>query len=135
MVLNDKQLLEMLNHELPDKAFEHFAACASCAERLQALQESWDLLGQWTIDVPDVDLTDRILSHVQCIRPIYLWQTQTLIRVAASILIGVGVGGWLGRSGGQPVSDQQVVESMYLDVLTLSSSTGWATPLLEDGQE
>ena len=38
----DKQLLEVLNRESADKALsEHMVACASCAERMQALQESW----------------------------------------------------------------------------------------------
>ena len=88
----DKQLLEMLNRDSVDKALaEHMAACASCAEKMQALQAPWDVLGQWAIDMPDVDLTDRILSQVQGIRPITLWQSQALIRVAASIIIGVGV--------------------------------------------
>jgi hypothetical protein len=134
--LTDKQLLNMLTDSAPDLGVaEHVADCDSCAQRLQALKVPWDVLGQWTLDAPDMDLTDQVLSRVQANRPIYLQQPQALIRIAASILIGVGVGSWLGQSTAQPVSDQQVTEAMYLDVLTLNSSTGWTTPLLEEEQE
>ena len=134
--LTDKQLLNMLSQSALDNALnKHLADCDSCAQKLQALKEPWDMLGQWTLDAPDVDLTDEVLSRVQGNRPIYLQQPQALIRIAASIIIGVGVGSWLAQSVARPVSDQQVAEAMYLDVLTLNSSTGWTTPLLEEGEE
>ena len=103
-------------------------------EQLEA-KEPWDVLGQWTLDAPDMDLTDQVLSRVQANAPIYLKQPRALIRIAASIVIGVGAGSWLGQSTAQSVSDQQVTEAMYLDVLTLNSSTGWTAPLLEEERE
>jgi hypothetical protein len=134
--LTDKQLLRMLNQSTADHAVNgHLAGCNSCAQRLQALKAPWDVLGQWTLDAPDVDLTDQVLSRMKGNRPIYLQQPQAMIRIAASIIIGVGVGSWLGQSVARPVSDQQVAEAMYLDVLTLNSSTGWTAPLLEEGGE
>jgi len=94
--LNDKQLLNMLTNKHTDVALtEHVAVCAACAGRLQALQEPWDVLGQWTVDTPEIDLTERIMDRVQANRPIYLIQPQALIRIAASIIIGVGAGAWL----------------------------------------
>lgn len=132
--LTDKQLLEQLKHDTADQAVaEHLAECEVCAQALQAMKESWHVLGQWTVQTPQLDLTDRIMQ--QTAQPVYLWQTQALIRIAASIVIGVGAGAWLARTGTEPVSDQQVAEVMYLDVLSLNSSTGWTTPLLQDGQE
>ncbi len=134
--LTDKQLLNMLTDSASDPDLtEHAAECDSCAHRLQALKIPWDVLGQWTLDAPEMDLTDQVLSRVRGNRPIYLQQPQALIRIAASIIIGAGVGSWLGRSTAQPVSDQQVTEAMYLDVLTLNSSTGWTSPLLEEEKE
>lgn len=136
--LTDKQLLNMLTDSARDHDLtEHVAQCNSCADRLEALKVSWDVLGQWAIDTPDIDVTDQVLSKAQAqnSRPIMLQQPQALIRVAASIIIGVGAGSWLGRSTAQPVSDQQVTEAMYLDVLTLNSSTGWTSPLLEEEKE
>jgi hypothetical protein len=134
--LTDKQLLNMLTQPAVDNALtEHVAECDSCAQRLQALEVPWHVLGQWTLDAPDIDLTDSVLSRARGNRPIYLQQPQALIRIAASIIIGVGAGSWLGQSTAQPVSDQQVTEAMYLDVLTLNSSTGWTSPLLEEEKE
>lgn len=136
--LTDKQLLNMLTDSASDSGLtEHVAECKSCADRLEALKVPWDVLGQWAIDTPGIDVTDQVLSKAQAQnnRSIMLQQPQALIRVAASIIIGVGAGSWLGRSAAQPVSDQQVTEAMYLDVLTLNSSTGWTSPLLEEEKE
>ena len=134
--LTDKQLLNIMSQSASDDALNaHLADCDSCAHRLQALKDPWDVLGQWTLDTPEIDLTDQIMSRVQADRSIYLKQPQALIRIAASIIIGVGAGSWLGQSMARPVSDEQVAEAMYLDVLTLNSSTGWTAPLLEEGQE
>jgi hypothetical protein len=134
--LTDKQLLTMLTDSASDHALaEHAACCSECASRLQALKDPWDVLGQWTLDTPDIDVTDRVLGKIQGKASVYLGQPRALIRIAASILIGVGVGSWLERSVAQPLSDEQVTEAMYLDVLTLNSSTGLTSPLLEEGQE
>ena len=134
--LTDKQILTMLTESARDDALaEHVSQCETCAGKLQALESSWDMLGQWTVDAPDVDLTDRVLERVRAGAIIKLKQPKALIRVAASVLIEAGAGSWLGRSTAQPISDQQVTEAIYLDVLTLNSSTGLTKPLLEEGQE
>lgn len=134
--LTDKQLLDMLTQASPDPVLaEHVSDCEACAARLQALEVPWEVLGQWAVDTPDIDLTDRILGSVRNSRVIRLQQPQALVRIAASIIIGAGVGSWLGGTTTRPVTDQHVAEAMHLDVLTLSSSTGWTAPLLQDGQE
>jgi hypothetical protein len=134
--LTDKQLLNELTEPALDKTLtEHMANCKLCTAKLQALRDPWDVLDQWTLDTPDIDLTDQVLGKIQGNSTIYLQQPKALIRIAASILIGVGVGAWLERSMAQPVSDEEVTEAMYLDVLTLNSSTGLTAPLLEEGQE
>jgi len=134
--LTDKQLLNELTRPGLDKALtEHMAICKECAAKLQALRSPWDVLGQWTLDTPDIDLTDQVLARAQTNASIYLKQPKALIRIAASVIIGVGAGSWLGQTIAQPVSDEQVTEAMYLDVLTLNSSTGLTSPLLEEGQE
>ena len=134
--LTDKQLLNMLTDSAPDHGLTaHVARCESCADRLKALQDPWEVLGQWTLDTPDIDLTDQVLGKIHGHASIYLRQPRALIRIAASIIIGVGVGSWLERSVARPVSDDQVTEAMYLDVLTLNSSTGLTAPLLEEEKE
>lgn len=134
--LTDKQILALLTETVTDGALaEHVSQCDTCAGKLQALEASWDILGRWTVDTPAVDLTDRVLDRVEARSIIRLKQPKALIRVAASILIGAGAGSWLGQTTAQPVSDEQVSEAMHLDVLTLSSSTGLTTPLLEGAEE
>ncbi len=134
--LTDKQMLNMLAQPDADALLtEHVSGCESCAQKLQSLKDPWDALNQWDLDAPDIDLTDRVLRNIRADAPIFLQQPRALIRIAASIIIGVGAGAWLERSVAQPVSGQQVTEAMYLDELTLNSSTGWTSPLLEEGQE
>ena len=135
--LSDTQLLEALEqpHTRASGFTEHLSGCASCRQRWIALQETWDVLGQWTVAEPDIDLTERILQKARPVRPVYLWQARTLIRIAASIIIGMGLGAILARPKPVPVSDRQVAQSMYLDVLALDSSTGWTGPLLSESEE
>ena len=131
--LSDNQLLDILNPDAPEASpTGHLAECADCRRRLAALRETWDVLGQWTVEDRTVDLTDRILSRAQAAPSIYVWQPRALLRVAAAIAMGLALGGLAGRPGPAPVSQQQVSEAMYLDALALQSPTGWTSPLLED---
>jgi len=135
--LSDKQLLELLEQSgnRKDPLPGHLDQCGSCQERWQTLQESWDKLGAWTIDRPEIDLSERILGQVVPQRTIFLWQPQAWVRIAASVLIGVGLGLFMGRIGSAPMSTEQVSHDIYLDTLALNSSTGWTAPLLDEPQE
>lgn len=132
--LSDNQLLDLLAAHGPTAGSqaEHLAGCADCRQRLAALRETWDVLGQWTVEEREVDLTARIMSQAQSGRTIYFWQPRALLRVAAAIAIGFALGGLAGRPGSPAVSHEQVSEAMYLDVLALQSPTGWTSPLLEE---
>lgn len=135
--LSDNQLLDILNRE-PDgngPAHDHVAECPTCRQRLEILREPWDALGQWTVDDPGVDLTARIMTQARPIRTIRLWQGRALGRIAATILIGLGLGALAGRPKPAPVSEGHVAEAMYLDALALHSATGWASPLLTEAEE
>lgn len=132
--LSDNQLLDLLNVEAGEKgpAYDHLTQCASCRQRFEAFQGPWDALGQWTIEDRTVDLTDRIMSQARPIRSIGLWQPQALGRIAAAIILGLGLGALAGRPKPGPISDRQVAEAMYLDALALHSPTGWTSPLLTE---
>lgn len=135
--LRDKELLTLLEQagDRGDASRAHLDACDACRQRWRSLQESWDTLGKWTVDVPKIDLTDRILGRARPVQTVYLWQPQAWVRIAASIVIGVGLGALMGRLGSTPVSSEEVSQAIYLDTLALNSSTGWAAPLLDGPQE
>lgn len=109
---------------------DHLAACESCRNRMQEFQRTWDVLGEWTVEAPDIDLTADILKQAGKVRSIYLWQPGTLLRIAASIIVGIGAGSLTALSMRAEISSEQVSEAMHLDVLAVNSSTGWTGPLL-----
>ena len=135
--LSDSQLLDVLAATPDDReaSARHLAECDHCRERLDALRQGWDLLGDWTIEERTVDLTDRIMANARSVRTIRLRQPQAVVRIAASIAIGVALGALAARPDPASVSDRQVTEAMYLDALTLHSATGWTSPLLADPEE
>jgi hypothetical protein len=135
--LSDKQLLELLERsgDRKDALPGHLDRCMPCQKRWQSLQESWHSLGAWTVDMPAIDLTERILCQVVPQRTIFLWQPQAWVRIAASVMIGVGLGLLMGRIGSTPASREQMTQAFYLDTLSLNSSTGWTAPLLDGPQE
>lgn len=127
--LSDNQLLEMLHAPgAPEAAAVHLADCADCRRRMAELREGWDLLGQWSIEEPTIDLADVIMG--QAVRRISLGRPGAWMRIAASIAVGLGLGGLAARPRPAPVSAQQVSEAIYLEALALDSSTGWTSPLL-----
>ena len=73
------------------------------------------------------------MARISQISTVRLFQPRSLLRIAASVLIGVLVGRMAARTplGGHP-SEQDMTQAMYLDTLTLNSSTGFGDPLLQD---
>lgn len=135
--LSDNELLTLLE-QASDRAAAlraHLEVCDGCRQRWRSLQESWDALGAWTVKGPEIDLADRILERAGAVHTVTLWQPQAWVRIAASIIIGVGLGALMGRIGSGPVSAEQVSQAIYLDTLALNSATGWAAPLLDGPQE
>lgn len=135
--LTDKQLLELLEKPAgwPDGVRTHLDGCEDCRRRWQGLQETWNALDAWTVEMPQIDLTDRVLERAVPVRTVLLWRPQTLVRVAASVALGLGLGMAAGRIGSTPVSAEEVSQAIYLDSLALNSSTGWAAPMLDESLE
>jgi len=130
--LSDRQLLDTLRQDAPAQPAvqEHLKHCESCRSRLHDFQQTWDVLGRWTVEQRQVDLTEGILKRARAGRTIYLWQPRTLLRIAAAIIVGVGIGSLSALPARRPISAQQVTDAMHLDVLAVNSATGWAGPLL-----
>ncbi len=135
--INDSQMLDMLTgHIAPDQQkdmHEHMDACASCRARWQDYQGTWEDLGQWDLQVPSTDLTESIMARIPPFSAVRLFQPRSLLRIAASVLIGLLVGHMAARTplGGHP-SEQEMTQATFLDTLTLDSSTGLGDPLLQD---
>jgi len=135
--LTDKELLELL--EQPDRwqegLLQHLEQCERCRRRWQGLEATWEAMGAWQGETPEIDLTNRILGRIDRAGTVSLWQPRAWMRIAASIIVGVGFVALVGRLGPAPVPAEQVSQAMYLDTLALNSSTGWTAPLLGESQE
>ena len=131
--LTDKQLLELLEQfsDQADDVVQHLRQCDPCRQRWQDLQATWDALGDWTIDEPQTDLTDRIVQRAVSVSVISLGQPKVWLRIAASVIIGVGLGALVERMESNSVSAEEASRAIYLDSLALHSSTGWTAPLLD----
>jgi anti-sigma factor RsiW len=135
--LSDNQILDALGQPPMDSSEvgRYLITCPSCRLRLEEFRQTWEVLGTWTVKMPKVDLTEAILRQARPQRSVRLWQPQSLIRIAASILVGVGLGVLSALPVHRTVSAQQVSEAMHLDALSVNSSTGWASPLLSGDPE
>ena len=135
--LSDNQILDALGQPPTDSSEvgRHLKVCPSCRMRLEEFRPTWEVLGTWTVEMPKVDLTEAILRQARPQRSVRLWQPQSLIRIAASILVGIGLGILSAMPVHRTVSAQQVSEAMHLDALSVNSPTGWTSPLLTGDTE
>jgi hypothetical protein len=151
--LSDKTLLEILAGRIgfaEDPASgAHLAECSTCTRRLSDSQATWSVLGEWTLERPTPDLRDSIESAIDAdatqgtrvLQPRSRWMGLT--RIAASIVLSVGLGHAAGRLFRPAPSDMpcamtavtpdDVVELLSLDVLARSSPVG-LIDVVEDAQ-
>ncbi len=141
MCLDDAQLLRLLRNDATEPQLsgwrEHAQQCANCARRLAELRSTWDELGQWTIEPPNVDLSAQVMAAAR------RDQTRSPLRwarVAAAVLLMVAGGWWAGRlmpvqpsPAPAPVSDEQLVavsglDDLAQDVDLLSPIFDWTEP-------
>ena len=147
--LDDIELIEYAAGNLAEpraaEAREHVAACPECSQHVQEAEKLWSTLGHWNVEPAGHDVADRIttLAHEDRAEVVHGRSTYVLrkkfllpaLRVAASILIAVGLGHKLGEysiTGKKPqiASSQQKPE--YLAALGLEWSSGLAWLVLED---
>lgn len=140
--INQTEFLEYLAGSLkaPEKErfLKHLAQCHKCSERLKDIAETWDTLGQWNIDTTEHDMTGKIIASAQKTnisqiplelrRKTKLWPE--VLRVAASIIIAVGIGHNIGKYSVPryvPESTSTDYMPQYLEVLGLnwSSELAW----------
>lgn len=118
----------------------HLRGCADCAGYAASIRDVWQALGE----LPEETLRDDLLPRIERLldRPQLAttppWSTTARLRIAAAILLAVGIGHLAGRQVGianEPTIDpQQAAESVYLD-LSPARSGSLLAELLMDGPD
>ncbi len=124
---------------------EHLAMCEECSERRREAAEMWKALGQWDVDTTDHDVVGRITvlaenagreqrqsekTHILRVRFL-----PVVLRVAASVIIAVGVGHRLGKYSVTGKMEPVAVSKNgpeYLAAFGLEWSSELAWLILED---
>ncbi len=126
-----------------EQVAEHIAGCPDCSQRLHQAEILWDSLGQWTVDTSGHEIADKATALAQEHKSMsaqehktYALKTSALVlRVAASILIAVGVGYSLGKSsvtGKINTTAASKSRPAYLSAFGLGWSSELSLLILED---
>jgi len=147
--VNDIELIEYVAGKLTasrkEEVREHMAACKECSGRWREAVEVWNALGQWSVDTAEHDVTQRITALTEEAEREQRQDEKThvlrvgllpvVLRVAASIIIAVGVGHKLGKysvTGSTPKTAASENRPEYLAALSLEWSSELAWLILED---
>ncbi len=138
--ISDKEMLEWLGApaaDRPSPSTDHLSQCEACQRRWTPLQQTWEALGAWTLQVPTRNITQAVLASIHQIRSIRFWEVRSLWRIAASIIIGLLLGYWAAERHplaplGSPANAEAATQ---LDVLGLESATGWSNSILWASEE
>ena len=138
---SDAQLLDYAARRLPMaesiQIAVHVGACADCQARLVSLRAVWERLESWSTTLPTPDVTQRVLDRVaaedRMVRPRVPWSA---LRVAAALLVALGVGHVAGRltwqsarAAASPADEVAAASALQLDVLDSSAATSLAALL------
>ncbi len=147
--INDIELMEYVAGNLTEsrngEIRSHLAACEECSARRREAAEMWNALGQWNVDTAGHDVTAGITALAQSggreqgrgektrlLRPGFL---PVVLRVAASVIIAVGVGHRLGKYSVIGKTEPVAVSKNgpeYLAAFGLEWSSELAWLILED---
>jgi len=147
--VNDIEMIEYVAGKLTasrnEEVREHMAACEECSDRRRKAVEVWNALGKWSVDTAEHDLTQRITAIAEeeersrkqhkNARELQIGFLPVVARVAASIIIAVGVGHKLGKysvTGSTPKTAASENRPEYLAALGLEWSSELAWFILED---
>ena len=147
--VNDIEMIEYVAGKLTasrnEEVREHMAACEECSDRRRKAVEVWNALGKWSVDTAEHDVTQRITAIAEeeersrkqhkNARELQIGFLPVVARVAASIIIAVGVGHKLGKysvTGSTPKTAASENRPEYLAALSLEWSSELAWFILED---
>lgn len=139
--LREIELIQLASGRAADDAARaHLEACESCGLRYEAICHTHDALGGWTAEPATSDLWPavqrRLLRHPAAAEQSGHSRASRLLRVAAAIVIGIGLGHGAGRlwaPGRAPASSTapDVGEALALYALENPSPTGLVLVLNE----
>lgn len=100
--LREIELIELASGRAADDVAQaHLEACESCRIRYEAVRHTHDALGRWTAEPAAGDLWPavrrRLLRRPAAAERSALRRASRLLRVAAAIVIGIGLGHGAGR--------------------------------------
>jgi len=147
--INEIELREYVAGKLTasrsEEVREHITACRECSDRWREAVELWDTLGQWSVDTAGHDVAERITAIAeeaewekgQSEKTHVLWVglLPVVLRIAASIIIAIGVGHKLGQysvTGNAPRATASQNRPEYLSALGLEWSSELAWFILEE---
>ena len=122
---------------------EHIAACPQCLQRIEQMQKLSDMLGLWEFETAGHDVAERVAALAEeteqdqpsATREHLMKFMPQVLRIAASIIIAVGLGHKLGEysvEGSKPPTTSSPKKPEYLAALGLEWSSGLAKLVLED---
>lgn len=142
--INDIEIQKYISGKLSapenEQVREHLATCQECSDHWRKAVELWDTLGQWDVDTTSHNVAERIMAlaeqqrlnsnkhdNILKLGKKYL---PAVLRVAASIIIAIGVGYKLGRfsvTGFTPKAPVSTGSPEYLSALSFewSSELAW----------
>ena len=147
--INDIELTEYAAGNLTgaraEEVREHIAACPECSQRMGEMGKLWDALGDWKVPTAEHDVADRVIALAReeqadlgqsaGTHAVRMRLPLQILRVAASIIIAVGVGHKLGEysvTGEKPQVASLQEQPEYLAALGLEWSSGLAWLVLEE---
>lgn len=153
--ISDPELLDFIADRLGPEARarveEYVSGGKAGRQRLAELGRLWAVLGQWDVKADRADLLPGVMNRLErrggSIIPLRVnWRVAA--RTAAMWLAAIGIGVTCGRAVIRParrqevattrqseLTDQQIVESLHLDMLGSGGATGLARTMLGDGSE
>lgn len=132
--ISDKEMLEWLRAPATDRrppdTEDHLSQCEACRRRWIPLQQTWEDLGDWRLQVPVRDITPSVLEAIHQDRSIRLLEFRSLWRIAACIVLGLALGYWAANRESALNTHTETGAAAQLNVLGLESATGWSESIL-----
>lgn len=151
--LTDVELIDLAAGHVPAERrtclHDHLSGCADCRQRYEETTQTWQTLGEWSVEAAKADLWIGLQARlreaspqpqVRQARSLLLWAG----RIAAAFLLGAGVGHGVGRwslpaapvtiaqvPATEPtVDDETVARWLYLTSLDTRTPAGMADAVL-----
>ncbi len=124
---------------------EHLSTCETCAAANAEAEDVWDVLGEWQLDLADVNVKTRILDAAKSEMPAASQSTVSAtrwtagLRVAASVGLAIGLGIAAGHLVPTPPPAPPAAQldgvSQALELIGIASESSTGLPVGVDPDE